>query len=39
VDCIRSVSKKRLHRGPVHACPPAAMRKIEKALRFFLGLH
>ena len=39
VDCIRSVSKKRLTRGPVHSCPVAAMRKIEKALRFFLALH
>lgn len=39
VDCVRSVSKKRFKRGPVHACPAAAMRKIEKALRFFLALH
>jgi mRNA interferase MazF len=39
VDCIRSVSKKRLKRGPVHSCPVTAMRKIEKALRFFLALH
>lgn len=39
VDCIRSVSKKRFKRGPVHACAPASMRKIEKALRFFLALH
>jgi mRNA-degrading endonuclease toxin of MazEF toxin-antitoxin module len=39
VDCIRSVSKKRFKRGPVHTCPVTAMRKIEKALRFFLALH
>ena len=39
VDCVRSVSKKRFKRGPVHACPAGAIRKIEKALRFFLALH
>jgi mRNA-degrading endonuclease toxin of MazEF toxin-antitoxin module len=39
VDCIRSVSKKRFRTGPLHTCPPAAMRKIEQALRFFLDLH
>jgi mRNA interferase MazF len=38
VDCVRSVSKKRFKRGPVHSCPDSAMRKIEKALRFFLAL-
>lgn len=39
VDCIRSVSKRRFSRGPVHRCPAAAMKKIEKAMRFFLALH
>lgn len=39
VDCIRSVSKMRFKAGPLHRCPPAAMRKIELALRFFLDLH
>ena len=39
VDCVRSVSKKRFKHGPLHTCPAAAMRKIEKALRFFLALH
>ena len=39
VDCVRSVSKKRFKRGPVHVCTPASMKKIEKALRFFLALH
>ena len=39
VDCVRSVSKKRFKRGALHTCPPAAMKKIEAALRFFLDLH
>ncbi len=39
VDCVRSVSKKRFKRGPVHKCPDTAIRKVEKALRFFLMLH
>jgi len=38
VDCIRSVSKARFKRGPVHACPAPSMKKIEKALRFFLAI-
>ena len=39
VDCVRSVSKKRFKKGPLHACPVAAMKKIETVLRFFLGLR
>jgi mRNA interferase MazF len=39
VDCVRSVSKRRFTRGPVHACAPPALRKIENVLRYFLSLH
>lgn len=39
-DCVRAVSRRRFTGdGPVHTCPPAAMKKIEHALKVLMRLR